>query len=100
MDELRFISFQDKIGPQSFVQHYMLGKGGFGEVYLVEKISNKKLYAMKVLRKDKIMGQNLTRYAQTERNVLSIMNHPFIVKLDYAFQTDTKLYLLLHYCPG
>ena len=78
----------------------MLGKGSFGEVYLVEKITTKKLYAMKILKKELIVGQNLTRYAKTERNVLSIMNHPFIVRLNFAFQTDTKLYLLLDYCPG
>lgn len=63
----------------------MLGKGSFGEVYLVEKVSDKLLYAMKVLSKEKILGKNLSRYALTERNVLSIMNHPFIVKLHYAF---------------
>lgn len=78
----------------------MLGKGSFGEVYLVEKGNTKNYYAMKVLRKDRILNQNLTRYAKTERNVLSIMNHPFIVKLNYAFQTENKLYLLLDYCPG
>lgn len=90
----------ERIGPQSFICHATLGKGSFGEVFLVEKITSKKLFAMKVLRKEKILSQNLTRYAQTERNVLSIMNHPFIVKLSYAFQTDTRLYLLLDYCPG
>jgi serine/threonine protein kinase len=62
-----------------------LGTGSFGEVYLVEKISNGEYYAMKVLTKAKIMGHNLTRYAMTERNVLSIADHPFIVKLNYAF---------------
>ena len=36
----------------------------------------------------------------TERNVLSITNHPFIVKLKYAFQTTDKLFLILHFCPG
>lgn len=36
----------------------------------------------------------------TERNVLSITNHPFIVKLSYAFQTVDKLFLILDYCPG
>ena len=54
-------------------------------MYLVEKISSGKYYAMKVLAKNKIMRHNLTRYALTERNVLSIADHPFIVKLNYAF---------------
>ena len=88
------------MGPHSFLCHLMLGKGSFGEVYLVERITTKKLYAMKVLKKDRIVKQNLTRYAKTERNVLSIMNHPFIVGLNFAFQTDIKLYLILDYAPG
>jgi len=56
-----------------------LGKGSFGEVYAVLKLPEQKIYAMKVLHKRKIMGQNLVRYAKTERNVLSFFNHPFIV---------------------
>ena len=43
---------------------------------------------------------NLLRYAYTERNVLSVLNHPFIVSLHYAFQTSTKLFLCLELCPG
>jgi serine/threonine protein kinase len=78
----------------------MLGKGSFGEVYLAEKKSTKKMYAIKVLEKDRIFNQNLVRYAKTERNVLSIMNHPFIVKLNFAFQTDKKLFLVMDFCSG
>ena len=40
------------------------------------------------------------KYALTERNVLSLTNHSFIVKLNYAFQTSEKLFLILDYCPG
>jgi len=54
-------------------------------VYLVEQISNGKFYAMKVLQKSKIIQNNLKRYAITERNILSTADHPFIVKLHYAF---------------
>lgn len=36
----------------------------------------------------------------TERNVLSVTRHPFIVRLRYAFQTSDKLYMILDYCPG
>lgn len=40
------------------------------------------------------------KYAVAERNVLSITKHPFIVGLNYAFQTRDKLFLILDYCPG
>jgi hypothetical protein len=91
---------EERIGPQTFICHALVGKGSFGEVYLVEKRNTKTLYAMKVLSKDKIMAQNLIKYAMTERNVLSITNHPFIVKLNFSFQTSDKLFLILDYCPG
>jgi protein-serine/threonine kinase len=70
----------------------LLGTGSFGEVYLVEKISDSTLHAMKVLCKDKILENKLTRYAMTERNVLCVINHPFIVRLNYAFQTPNELF--------
>ena len=78
----------------------MLGSGSFGEVYLVREIRTRELYAMKVLTKAKIFGNNLVRYAKTERDVLSYTKHPFIVGLNYAFQTETKLFLILDFCPG
>jgi serine/threonine protein kinase len=46
------------------------------------------------------MGQNLVKYAMTERNVLSYTKHSFIVGLNSAFQTKEKLFLILEYCPG
>ena len=91
---------EERITLTSFICLAMLGKGSFGEVYLVQKMNSKVLYAMKVLSKDRIMGQNLMKYAMAERNVLSLTNHPFIVKLNFAFQTNHKLFLILDYCPG
>ena len=89
-----------KLGPKDFDILQILGKGSFGEVFLVQKKDTRQMYAMKVLRKDKIMGQNLIKYAKTERNVLSYVRHPFIVSLNFAFQTPEKLFLILDYCPG
>lgn len=77
-----------------------MGTGSFGEVYLVEKISDSSFHAMKVLCKDKIFEHKLARYALTERNVLSVVSHPFIVKLNFSFQTQNELFLILQYCPG
>ena len=91
---------EEKISTKNFICLALLGRGSFGEVYLVQKINTQKKYAMKILRKERIIGQNLSKYAIAERNVLSVSNHPFIVKLNYAFQSLTKLFLILEYCPG
>lgn len=88
------------VGPDSFALKAVLGKGSFGEVYHVVHRRSGESYAMKVLRKNKIFGRKLVRYAITERNLLSYVRHPFIVRLHYAFQTQTCLVLVLHYCPG
>lgn len=55
---------------------------------------------MKILPKAKIFKHNLIRYAVTEWKVMTMINHPFIIKLKFSFQTATNLYMVLHYCPG
>jgi serine/threonine protein kinase len=62
-----------------------LGKGSFGEVFLVKEKSTGTLYAMKALTKENVLGKNLIRYARTERDVLSYTRCPFIVDLHCAF---------------
>lgn len=58
------------------------------------------LFAMKILKKTHLVKRRQIERTRTERKVLSAVNHPFIMKLHYAFQTDDKLYLVLDYCPG
>lgn len=97
-------SYTDSVGGKvhlnSFIIHSRIGQGSFGEVYLVEKRDTNMFLAMKVLSKQKIFEDNLKRYALTERNVLSAIDHPFIVKLRYAFQNAEYLFLVMDYCPG
>lgn len=90
----------EKIDISSFIIHSQIGEGSFGEVYLIEKKKTNNLYALKVLKKTKVFEDNLKRYVMTERNVLSGINHPFIVKLRYAFQTNKFLFLVMDYHPG
>lgn len=95
---------EDSKSPPASIHDFtpicQLGKGSFGEVFLVRKIDTGEQFAMKLLRKDRIMRENLLRYAVTERNVMTYMRHPFIVGLKYAFQTMEKLVMMLEYCPG
>lgn len=59
-----------KIGPDSFKAIKLIGVGSFGEVFLVEKIDTGTLYAMKILKKERILKGKLAKYAVVERNVL------------------------------
>ena len=82
----------------------VLGKGGYGKVFQVRKLSGEdkgKVYAMKVLKKATIVrNQKDTAHTKAERNILEAVKHPFIVDLIYAFQTKGKLYLILEYLSG
>ena len=89
-----------KISLEDFELVRVIGKGSFGKVTLVRKKSDSRLYAMKVLAKQNIIKRKQVEHTRTERNVLGKLNHPFIVKLHYAFQTEAKLYFVLDYCAG
>ncbi|XP_018575257.2 ribosomal protein S6 kinase beta-1 [Anoplophora glabripennis] len=95
---------QEKTGPQDFELRKVLGKGGYGKVFQVKKITGKDantVFAMKVLRKASIVrNQKDTAHTKAERNILEEVKHPFIVDLIYAFQTGGKLYLILEYLSG
>lgn len=91
---------KERVGPDSFEFVDTLGKCAFGLVFRVKHRRTDQVYAMKVLCKNKLKNSNVLKYAETERNVLSYMNHPYIVSLYFAFQTPSKLVLVLQYCPG
>jgi p90 ribosomal S6 kinase len=74
----------------------------FAKVFLVRKITvpdTGSLYAMKVLKKATLKVRDRER-TKMERNILASINHPFIVRLHYAFQTEGKLYLVLDFLRG
>ncbi|KAL0629765.1 Ribosomal protein S6 kinase beta-2 [Plecturocebus cupreus] len=94
----------ERIGPHCFELLRVLGKGGYGKVFQVRKVQGTnlgKIYAMKVLRKAKIVrNAKDTAHTRAERNILESVKHPFIVELAYAFQTCGKLYLILECLSG
>lgn len=95
---------KEKIGPEDFELLKVLGKGGYGKVFQVKKVSGpdtNTIFAMKVLKKASIVrNQKDTAHTKAERNILEAVKHPFIVDLMYAFQTGGKLYLILEYLSG
>ena len=89
-----------KVSKDSFSSIKVIGTGSYGTVMLVKKKDTGKLYAMKVLKKKQIRLKKQVKNTWAERKILERICHPFIVKLNYAFHTDKKLFLVLDYCPG
>uniref|UniRef100_A0A8C6PN49 non-specific serine/threonine protein kinase n=1 Tax=Nothobranchius furzeri TaxID=105023 RepID=A0A8C6PN49_NOTFU len=92
----------EKGDPGQFELRKVLGQGSFGKVFLVKKITGPdagQLYAMKVLKKATLKVRDRVR-TKMERDILVEVNHPFIVKLHYAFQTEGKVYLILDFLRG
>lgn len=74
------------IGLEDFEVLKVVGQGAFAKVYQVRKRGTSDIYAMKVMRKDKIMEKNHAEYMKAERDILTKIDHPFIVQLRYSFQ--------------
>ncbi|XP_076871463.1 ribosomal protein S6 kinase beta-2-like isoform X1 [Brachyhypopomus gauderio] len=94
----------ERVGPDCFELLTVLGKGGYGKVFQVRKVQGSqtgKIFAMKVLKKAKIVrNAKDTAHTRAEREILETIRHPFIVDLWYAFQTGGKLYLILECLSG
>ncbi|EFA78543.1 protein kinase 3 [Heterostelium album PN500] len=89
-----------KLAIDDFELLKVLGVGSFGRVFLVRKKDNQRLYAMKVLNKKEMMKKKQIAHTNTEKMVLSTMDHPFIVRLHFAFQNDEYLFMCMDYIPG
>lgn len=98
--KLQFNATDKKVGIDDFETLKVLGKGGFGKVMQVAKKDTNRIYAMKVIRKEHVVERNEIDHTLAEKNVLATINHPYIINLKFAFQTEDKLYLVLDFING
>lgn len=92
-----------KIGLDHFNFLAVLGKGNFGKVMLAETKTTKKLYAIKVLKKEFIIENDEVESTRSEKRVFLIANkerHPFLLNLHACFQTETRVYFVMEYISG
>lgn len=77
----------------------VLGRGGYGQVSLVEDYS-KRRYALKILSKGYIQNQGTERLVRWERELLSMVRSTFIIRLFNSFSDEQHVYLLLEAALG
>ncbi|OQS05950.1 RAC family serine/threonine-protein kinase, partial [Thraustotheca clavata] len=87
------------ISLQDFTVYNVIGKGGFGTVVSAVKKSDGQIYALKILEKGKMTKYDIES-SFTEMRVAQNIHHPFIAGLRIAFQSQTKLFLGMHYYNG
>ncbi|XP_062013682.1 serine/threonine-protein kinase D6PKL2-like isoform X2 [Rosa rugosa] len=77
-----------------------LGCGDIGSVYLSELSGTKCYFAMKVMDKESLASRKKLLRAQTEREILQSLDHPFLPTLYTHFETDKFSCLVMEFCPG
>ncbi|KAH7518222.1 hypothetical protein FEM48_Zijuj09G0148600 [Ziziphus jujuba var. spinosa] len=90
----------EKIGLHHFKPIKPLGCGDTGSVHLVELKGTGELYAMKAMEKSIMLNRNKVHRACVEREIISLLDHPFLPTLYTSFQTSTHVCLITDFCPG
>ncbi|CAM0905001.1 unnamed protein product [Alopecurus aequalis] len=96
----KIVETGEKIGLKHFKPVKPLGCGDTGSVHLVELQGSGELFAMKAMDKSVMMNRNKVHRAIIEREIYSLLDHPFLPTLYTSFQTPTHVCLITDFCPG
>lgn len=75
----------------------LIGKGYFGVVHLASEKATGDIYAIKTIRKSPMTS---SQQVKEERDVMASRSSEWITALQYAFQDQQNLYLVMEYLPG
>ncbi|CAM6044475.1 unnamed protein product [Sphagnum compactum] len=88
------------LGLSHFKLLKRLGCGDIGSVYLAELRGSHSHFAMKVMDKGSLASRKKLLRAQTEREILQSLDHPFLPTLYTHFESDKFLCLVMEFCSG
>lgn len=91
---------QGPLGLDNFRLLKRLGCGDIGTVYLAELVHSDCLFALKVMDIEYLISRKKMLRAQAEREILEMLDHPFLPTLYAHFTTDNLSCLVMEYCPG
>ncbi|KAL7310939.1 Serine/threonine kinase, variant 2 [Mucor circinelloides] len=94
---------QRRVTLNDFNFLFVLGKGNFGKVMLAEDKYDKRLYAVKVLKKRFIIDNDEIESVRSEKRIFQAANrerHPFLIGLQSCFQTESRVYFVMEYVSG
>ena len=89
-----------KVNKDDFDIIKVIGRGYIGKVYLVKYKKNGKYYAMKMMRKDQILSEELKDNILLEKNILMEAQCDFILSLSFFYQTPERMYFITPFLQG
>lgn len=92
-----FIKEIDGLITQYYEVIKKIGEGGSAKVYKVKQKSSGQIRAMKEVDKSKLPD---IKYFKNEINILSMLDHPNILRLFEIFEDQKKFYLIMELCTG
>nr|AML78892.1 putative LOV domain-containing protein [Osmunda sp. BC-2016] len=100
----KFIRKIHESGERVRLKHFRplkpLGFGDTGSVHLVELRGTGEVFAMKAMEKSVMLNRNKVHRACAEREILGMMDHPFVPTLYASFETRTHVCLITDFCSG
>lgn len=95
---LRFLRTKEELSNYTTIK--TVGKGAYGEVRVVRKNTNGKIYAIKRLVKTEMVLKSQLPNVRAERDILAESDSEWVVKLYTTFQDARFLYMLMEFVPG
>ena len=88
------------LNRSDFAFQYAIGRGSLGKVWVVEFHLDHRAYAMKEMLKLRIVTNESVNSVLNEQKLLSVLHHPFIVNMKFAFQDRDNLFLVMDLMKG
>jgi len=90
----------DNVGLADFQFIKVLGRGAFGKVVLARKLDINQVFAIKILKKSLLSERDQLSWTRSWKQILEHVHHPFIMHLRWAFQTRSRIFLVMDFLRG
>ncbi|XP_024118895.1 cAMP-dependent protein kinase catalytic subunit PRKX [Oryzias melastigma] len=77
-----------------------VGTGTFGRVFLVREQKSRAFYALKQMKIADVIRLKQEQHVHNEKEVLSEVNHPFLIRLLWTHHDERFLYMLMDFVAG
>ncbi|CAG0914624.1 unnamed protein product [Notodromas monacha] len=95
-----FIGKQHRGHLSDYLLIRTIGTGSFGRVVLARRRADNQPFAVKILRKAKVVSSRQVGHTLDEKRLLHAVDNHFLVRLHDSFKDNSNLYLVLTFVNG